>query len=403
MNKKNSSNYKYVIAISSFILMATSFSIVNSISTILVAPITTANNFSLSEYSLLFTINAITISICSPIVGSSLNKVNIKIIMSIGSILTGIGFMLYSFANNILQFYAIGIVVSIGICSLTTIPISTMISDWFEPEKKGSVMGIVFAGIGTGTFFWMQLVSRILEKYSYKLVYLLLGSVVFIVSLIISLFIAKRPSQSYVKSKELNNDSGDNSLNKKSLSFSSISKTPNFWSFSIGLLLFGISFAGVKQHYQTYFSLLGYSLSFNANMGSILALIGVFTNIIGGILFDKFNTRKVLACFGFLTFTSIIFLLLAKNPIFIYLFIIFYGMTMCIASIWPSLGVSKIFSDTDYSVIFGVSSMFNTIGGSIGPFLSGLIADTSFGYPIAWITYAILTIICYSLFIKSIK
>ncbi|MBM6861854.1 MFS transporter, partial [Clostridium saudiense] len=184
----------YVIAISSFILMATSFSIVNSISTILVAPITSANNFSLSEYSLLFTINAITISICSPIVGSLLNKVNIKIIMSIGSILTGIGFMLYSFANNILQFYAIGIVVSIGICSLTTIPISTMISDWFEPEKKGSVMGIVFAGIGTGTFFWMQLVSRILEKYSYKLVYLLLGSVVFIVSLIISLFIAKRPS-----------------------------------------------------------------------------------------------------------------------------------------------------------------------------------------------------------------
>ena len=76
MNKNNTSNYKCIIAISSFILMATSFSIINSVSTILIAPITIENNFSLSEYSFLFTINAITISIFSPLVGTLINKIN---------------------------------------------------------------------------------------------------------------------------------------------------------------------------------------------------------------------------------------------------------------------------------------------------------------------------------------
>lgn len=403
MNKNNTSNYKYVIAISSFILMATSFSIINSVSTILIAPITIANNFSLSEYSLLFTINAITISIFSPLVGTLLNKINIKTIMSISSILAGGGFILYGFANSIFQFYGIGIIVSIGVCGLTTIPISTMISDWFEPEKKGSVMGIVFAGIGTGTFFWMQLVSKILETHSYKIVYLLLGSIVLVFSLTISLFIAKRPPHSYKKSKELFKNNKDTSSNKKSLKFSTISASPSFWYFSIGLFLFGISFAGIKQHYQTYLSFLGYPLSFNANMGSILALIGVFTNIIGGFLFDKFKLKYILTLFGIITCASIIFLLLSKTSIFVYIFIILYGMTMCMASVWPSIGVSNIFSNENYSVIFGISSMFNTIGASIGPFLSGIIADTSYGYQAAWIIYFVLNIICYALFIKSAK
>lgn len=400
----NNSNYKYVIAVSGFILMATTFSIINSVSTILIAPVTHARGFTISEYSFLFTINAITISLCSPIIGTLLNKVNIKIIMSISSLFAGFGYILYGFANSILTFYLIGIVVSIGVCGLTTIPISTMISDWFEPHKKGSIMGIVFAGIGTGTFFWMQFVSRILENYNYRLVYLLLGSVVLVVSLIISLFIARRPSHAYIKAKELGSDYDDEyDLNNKSLNFKQISQTPSFWSFTIGLFLMGISFAGIKQHIQSYLSVLGYPLNFNANIGSILAVVGLITNIIGGILFDKFKTRKVLTGLGIITTVSIIFLIIANKPIFAYLFAIFYGMTMCISSIWPSFGVSKIFSDDNYSVIFGIANMFMTIGASIGPFLSGLIADTSYGYKAAWLIYLVITVIYYSLFIKTTK
>ena len=80
---KSKNNYKYIIAVSSFILMAVAFSIVNSVNTILTAPVINARNFSIGEFSLLFTITAITVAICSPLVGSLLNKVNIKIIMSL--------------------------------------------------------------------------------------------------------------------------------------------------------------------------------------------------------------------------------------------------------------------------------------------------------------------------------
>ena len=393
---KSKNNYKYIIAISSFILMAVAFSIVNSVNTILTAPVINERNFSIGEFSLLFTITAITVAICSPLVGTLLNKVNIKIIMSISSILAGGGYMLYGFANNILSFYLIGIIVSIGMCGLTTIPISTMISDWFEPEKKGSIMGIVFAGIGTGTFFWMQIVSRFLEVYNYRLAYLFLGAIVIIVSLPISLFIAKRPDDVVYKLKDSNNKNNKS----KDKSFKDISKTPSFWTFSIGLLLMGISFAGIKQHVQPYLSVLGYSISFSANIGSTLAVSGLIANIIGGILFDKFKTKIVLYFIGTISCISIIFLILAGNPIFAYLFTIFYGLTMCMSSIWPAYVVTRLFSNENYSVIFGFVNMFFTIGTSVGPFLSGVIADTSFGYQASWVIYFFTTIIAYFLFVR---
>ena len=399
---KYKNNYKYVIAVSSFILMAVAFSIVNSVNTILTAPVIEARNFSIGEYSLVFTITAITVAIFSPLVGSLLNKINIKIIMSLSSILAGGGYILYGFANNIISFYVIGVVVAIGMCGLTTIPISTMISDWFEPEKKGSIMGIVFAGIGTGSFFWMQIVSKFLERYNYRLAYLFLGAIVIIVSLPISLFIAKRPDDVVSKLKEQNNKL-DNKSNENSYKFNDISKIPSFWTFSIGLLLMGISFAGIKQHVQPYLSVLGYSISFNANIGSTLAVTGLVANIVGGILFDKLKTKIVLYFMGGISCISIVFLILAGNPLFAYLFTIFYGLTMCMSSIWPSYGVSRLFSNKNYSVIFGFVNMFFTIGTSVGPFLSGIIADTSFGYKASWVIYFFTTIIAYFLFIRSIK
>lgn len=400
---KSNNNYKYIIAISGFLLMATVFSIVNSVSTILLAPITTERSFTISEYSLLFTINAITVAIFSPIVGTLINKINIKIVMGVSSVLVGCGYILYGFALHIYTFYAIGIIVSIGMCGVTTIPISTMISDWFEPNKKGSVMGIVFAGIGSGTFIWMQIVSKILESYSYRYVYFSLGFIILIVSLPISVFVAKRPSSAYNFKDRKGNLT---SQTKKTTGLKSIKnmKLPTtFIILIIGLFLMGISFAGIKQHIQSYLTTLGYTLKFNANIGSTIAIVSLITNIIGGFIFDKFDTRKVLFMFGCICIFSISILFLANIPSMAYTFAFFYGMTMCVASIWPALGVSKVSTKENYSVLFGVANMFYTMGASIGPFLSGIIADTSYGYKGAFTIYLFVTFVYYLLFIKSVN
>lgn len=397
--KKDNSNYRWVIAVSGFIIMAVGFSIINTIHTLFVNPVTKSLGFSISSFSLLFTISAIVLAIVSPIIGNLVSKVNIKIIMTISSILAGGGFICYAFASNIYVFYLIAIFVSIGVCGLTTIPISTMISDWFEDSKKGSMMGLVFAGIGTGTFFWMQIVSRILQKYDYRLAYILLGSIVLIVTLPICIFVVKRNVQYEDKVQGKNSDT---KVIKKATNFKEISQTSGFWIFAIGLLLMGISFSGIQLHVQSYLVYLKYPLSFNANIGSLLAISALGGNILGGIIFDKFPTKKVMVSLGSLSLFSIVCLILSGNRYFTYMFAIFFGLCMAMPSLWPSYGVSRLFSNENYSVILGVVNMFFTIGAAIGPFLSGIIADSIWGYKLAWVIYFVLTIIYYLMFIRTV-
>ena len=80
------------------------------------------------------------------------------------------------------MFYVIAVIVGIGTSCLTVIPISTAITHWFE-DKKGMALGIAMAGAGTGSFIWMQIVSRMLTDLSYQETYAILGLIILVVCL----------------------------------------------------------------------------------------------------------------------------------------------------------------------------------------------------------------------------
>ena len=67
--KKNSTSYRWVIMISSFFIMAVPFSIINTIHTLFLGPVSEKLGFSISQFSIIFTITAITVAITSPFIG----------------------------------------------------------------------------------------------------------------------------------------------------------------------------------------------------------------------------------------------------------------------------------------------------------------------------------------------
>lgn len=392
--------YRWVILLSSFLIMATASSIVNAIHTLFVTPVTESKGFTLSAFSLIFTLSAIVIAFTSPIIGKLLQLFSIRWIMSTGAALVGFGFICYSFANTITTFYIIGISVAVGMALLTLIPISTMITHWFR-DSQGTALGIAFAGGGAGTFLWMQIVSRILQNYGYAYAYLLLGIIILAITLPIALFlVVKSPEDKYNLPRIKENVSAES--HKKS-SIARLLKNSSFVSFASGLLLMGISIAGIQIHLQSYLMSIGYELSYNANVGSILAISGLLANILGGMIFDKFRTQTALGFFGACALTAILLLLFAQYRGVPYIFAVVFGACLCLPSLWPSYGVGKIFQHEDYASTLGVANLFFVIGGALGPFFSGLMADSAFGYKAAWTVYFFLTCIYLFLFRRSLR
>ena len=119
---------KYLVLMACFLIMAVSFSIVNNITSLFLDPVTKHLGLSISSFSLIFTIGAVTTALMSPITGHLVSKVPLKLLMAIGSILAGGGFFCYALAKTIWMFYLIAIIVGIGISCLTTIPIATALT-----------------------------------------------------------------------------------------------------------------------------------------------------------------------------------------------------------------------------------------------------------------------------------
>lgn len=381
---------KYLVLIACFLIMAVSFSIINNITSLFIDPVTKHLRLSISSFSWVFTIGAITTALMSPIIGQLISKVPLKIIMSLGAILAGGGFFCYSLATQIWMFYAIAIIVGIGTSCLTIIPVSTVITHWFE-EKKGMALGIAMAGAGTGSFIWMQIVSRMLTNLSYQQTYAILGLIILVICLPLTLFVITMPPDTTIEAKR-----------KEKISYKDIHWSTQLILFALGLFLLGINISGTKMHIQPYLTYLGHPLTFNANVGSTQAIFALFGSLIGGYVFDKLSLRKSIIIFVSMTLLSYVCLIYGAFAPLLFVFAALFGLCLCLPSMLPSYGTSALFGKEHYAMHLGFINMIFTLGGALGPIISGFIVD-HLSYTLVWVTYFALTVLYLILLLIALK
>ena len=377
---KNLKFRKWLVLVASFVIMAVSFSIVNNITSLFLDPVTKRLGISISSFSFVFTIGAITTALMSPVIGQLMAKVPLSIIMSLGAILAGGGFFCYALATKIWMFYIIAIVVGIGTTCLTTIPISTALTHWFE-DKKGTALGIAMAGAGTGSFIWMQIVSRMLLKLSYQATYAILGLIILVVCLPLTIFIMRMPPDTMIEAKK-----------KEKISYKDIHWSLQLILFAIGLFLLGMSISGTKMHIQPYLTNLGHPLTFNANVGSTQAVFALLGSLIGGYVFDKLSLRTSITIFVSMALISYICLIYGAYSTLLFIFAALFGLCLCLPSLLPSYGTSALFGKEHYAMHLGFINMIFTFGGALGPVISGFIAD-HLSYTLVWVVYFVFTVI----------
>ena len=377
---KNLKFRKWLVLVASFLIMAVSFSIVNNITSLFLDPVTKRLGISISSFSFVFTIGAITTALMSPVIGQLMAKVPLSIIMSLGAILAGGGFFCYALATKIWMFYIIAIVVGIGTTCLTTIPISTALTHWFE-DKKGTALGIAMAGAGTGSFIWMQIVSRMLLKLSYQATYAILGLIILVVCLPLTIFIIRMPPDTTIEAKK-----------KEKISYKDIHWSLQLILFAIGLFLLGMSISGTKMHIQPYLTNLGHPLTFNANVGSTQAVFALLGSLIGGYVFDKLSLRTSITIFVSMALISYICLIYGAYSTLLFIFAALFGLCLCLPSLLPSYGTSALFGKEHYAMHLGFINMIFTFGGALGPVISGFIAD-HLSYTLVWVVYFVFTVI----------
>ncbi len=356
--------------------------------------------FNASRFLISSTLSILIIAggVFSPICGYLVDKYSIKKILSIGSVLFGLGLIALGFCQTYYQFLIVyGTILSLGISLFGNLATAKLISLWFN-KKIGTAIGYAALGISLSGVFIPPVAVYLISIFDWRLTYMIFGLfVIFFFIPFCQFFIIDKPSDI-----SQNIDGVENLTERqvqdsdKVMDFWSIIKVPAFWFL---IVIFSLQFCanlGVYSHIFPYVTDLGFDLKRAGYAVSVGAFGAALGKLVFGKLIDIFSARITL--WVSITIQGIGILLVTSAINYNFLLISVLIMSLGLGGSVPLMNIlfSKTFSPVNFGKALGMAVPFMVPIQVIGGPLSGWLFDKFGNYDLA---FSLNTGVCFIAFL----
>jgi len=357
---------------------------------IFLVPLTAEFNWDRGALSGAFSTAILLAGLFSILSGRLSDKYGPRVLVTVGGLSVGVGFLLMSQINSLWQAYLIwGLFMGIG-SSCCFIPITSTIPRWFA-KKRGIAIGITVAGFGLGGVIAPPLAQWLISASEWQQAFLILGLITFIVVIPLAQFMKHSPQRIGLKPYgEDETIKDEQPLVTEGLSITQAIKTSRFWVWGLILCCFFFCIQVTIVHIVPHAIDIGVSPIIAASITSIIAGISVIGRLSMGFISDKVGARLLLiACFSLATL-ALLWLLFAKEIWMLYVFAIIFGIGY--GGIVPLETVisAELFGLGSLGMILAGLTLFSTVGMALGPPLAGSIFDITGDYSLAFLICVII-------------
>lgn len=375
-------HYGWVIVGAVFLIMAAAWGIVYNCSSLFIDPISDELGFSRSQINATMTIRAACQMGVSLFAGKIFKRFDIKGVMKVASIVLVVSFFTFSFAVSLWSFYLITFISSISITLIAIIPLSIIISNWFD-EKKGTALGIAFMGSGVGGMVFSSLTGIWIEAYGWRVAYQILALSMGVIIIPSIFFIIKLyPREKGLQPVGVSKESAESFAAKENfgVTLAEAMKSVKFWALNLSSILLFIMINGLMMNVAPHLRNIGYSITYSANVVALIMATLAVGKVALGKLFDSIGIKwtTMIACLSSLL--AIVGLIFAEYTWALLVVIIFAGLGSAYATIANSVLTVELFGKKDYNAILGFLSAIAAIGSVVGPIITGVLYDASGNY-----------------------
>ena len=126
--------------------------------------------------ALAFSISSITQGVLSPVVGTLVDQFGPRRVILSGTFVLGAACLLGSRVGSLWSLYLItGVLSAVGVCAVSWVPRRGAHRALVAAERRGSMMGIAFSGMGAGVLLMGPLAQWLIDGYGWRAAYLVLG------------------------------------------------------------------------------------------------------------------------------------------------------------------------------------------------------------------------------------
>ncbi|MFK2827059.1 MFS transporter [Bacillus sp. B190/17] len=404
MNKKGGIFYGWWILLAGFMIMTFLYAPIANLISLFTKPVTEELGFGRAEFTSYYTIMATTAMITAPIAGRLMKMMNIKLYMSIFTILGAVAYIGFSFATELNHFLLFAVPMGMALAGAGLIPVSVLITNWFH-AKRGLSLGIALSGTGFGAMILSPLVTWIIGAYGWRTAYLTIGILILVILVPLIVFVIKlSPADKGLL--PLGEEKTSTSTPEKALAGltqKEAFKSVSFWALCLGIVVGGIVVNSMILHLVPYLTDIGTSPQQAALLLSLAASMVIAAKLLVGRLYDKLGLIKTLT---FIVASDIIcFLFLMKANLLIpgILFTVFSALGSTAVTVTPAYLTGALFGEKEYSSKYGIVSLFTSLGAAVAPIASGLIYNINHSYELLIKTLIVLAVVEFLLFFIAIK
>lgn len=309
-------------------------------------------------------------------------KLGLKKMLLMGTILSVAGTFLMSFAFNVYITYIAGIIRGAGIAYISYVPMSMILNQWFE-EKNGLAIGLASGFSGVSGAIAAPVFTLLIESNGWRFAFMINSLFILLSVLPILLF-----------SFEMNPiDEGHKPYGYKKSDAQKVIHRSEIKEVSpinfIFIALMVIAFLNtllvmMNAHFPGY----GSSLGFSPEVGSLMLSAVMIGNLVWkgifGALSDWIGPTKSSLFVMIISVISILIIISWNAPLPLLIGSFFFGATFSIGGVAMPILANKFFGPVAGTKVYAILNFLASAGGAVGVSLVGFIYDFTGTYVMAF-------------------
>lgn len=360
------------------------------------------------DTAVIFSIQMLVYGSMSLVAGRLVDRLEPRVVVSVGACIMGGGMALCSLATTQWQFYLLfGVMLAIGLSLVGITPLGAIVSNWFV-RKRGLVFGILAAGFGV-SLISAPIAQSLISSFGWQNAYVIMGllSIPLIVPLCI-LFIRRSPQekgllpdgalQASSEPQAPYEHRGADNLDRKwagtAWTLGRALRTYHFWFlFAICFCAMGVGETIAITHQVYFFRDVGYEPMQAATIYGVFGVAFAVGNLCG-YFSDRLGREKVFVtgCLLSAGAVSLLFLITdTTQPWLPFLFAVSLGLGWGAAAPALLATVADLFQGRNFGSIMGCLILGFSLGGAVAPWLAGFLHDMIGNY---FVTFVML-LVCF--------
>ena len=339
-------------------------------------------------------IGGVAVALTGPIVGRLLDRYGSRIVVPIGSVLTGAGCFALAGVSTAWVFVAAYAFVRFSGQALVQFPNQVAVAKWFE-RRRGTASSVL-VGLGAIGLITAPIgITAIINGHGIGPAWVALGVLALTLGVLPTLLLgARNPEDLGLQPDGGLAPSGEQAAEARRVehanawTLSEAIRTPALWLICGSTVLFSVSSTGVGFHQLAYYVEQGMSSSTAAAIVSTFAVGITFGGVGWGLLADRVSVRWLVSV-QYVVQTGVSLALLASDtPIEGFALSFVLGLIVGGALSLPTLLLATYYGRRYLGAISGILQTTRGISLGSGPVVAALIHDVTGGYDGAFVTFA---------------